>query len=257
MLQPENRIEQLFTEGNTTVAIDSNKIEISEINFKGIVNEFQENSVQIPPISLRAEYFYKLLSVIEKKDMGALRREKERLMGMAIGFKMHSIDNARGISRLVEPLDRLEQEAYLDERLSKNCRRHKPQVFHEVKWLLKLKALTSIKYLELEEVEKEKMIELLGFGGKLSEIDDYRLKCLEKGSGRNLKQLYEAVNFVKNLNITQFRYLNISTGMINRMKNRFKPSVYWASCFTVDHPEFKDLFESKEWNISVRKYIIK
>ncbi len=31
MLQPENRIEELFTEGNTTEAIDSGRINISEI----------------------------------------------------------------------------------------------------------------------------------------------------------------------------------------------------------------------------------
>jgi len=45
MLQPENRIEELFTEGNTIEAIHAGKIQISEINFKGkgIVEEFQEN----------------------------------------------------------------------------------------------------------------------------------------------------------------------------------------------------------------------
>ena len=49
MLLPENRIEELFTEGNTVEAINSGKIRISEINFKGIVEEFRESLIQIPP----------------------------------------------------------------------------------------------------------------------------------------------------------------------------------------------------------------
>ena len=195
--------------------------------------------------------------MIEKRKKGKLRREKEKLMRMAIGFKIHNLDGAREVTKLTTLLDRLEQKALIDNDLSVKCKINKPIVCHEVKWLLKLKALTSIKCLEGKERERGKLIELLGFDGKLSEIEDYRLKCLEEGSGRNLTQLYEAVNFVKNLNEKQFRYLNISNGLINRMKNRFKPSVYWASCFTVDHPEFKELFDSKEWNISVKKYIIK
>ena len=253
MLQPENRIEQLFTEGNTTEAIDTKKIEVTEINFKGTVNEFQENPVQIPPISLRAKYFCKLLSIIEKRDMGALEREKEKLMGMALGFKIHNVDDAREISKLVALLDRLEQEAYVDPRLSGNCSRHKPQVFRNVKWLLKLKALTSVKHLKVGDYEKSKMIEVLGFDGELSKIDDYRLKCLDKGCEKDLEKLLKVLKNYKNLSKLRTGYLI----NINRLQKGALYFIYWASCFTIDHPEFKNLFESKEWVYKVKRHIIK
>ncbi len=146
MLQPENRIEELFTEGNTTEAIESGRINISEINFGGIAGEYYANSVEIPPISLRARYFCRLLPMIEERTYGKFAREKEKLMQMAIGFKIHDVDSAREISKLVILLDRLEHEAYEDSRLGANCARYKPLVFKEVRWLLMLRALTYLKY---------------------------------------------------------------------------------------------------------------
>lgn len=257
MLQPENRIEQLFTEGDTNEAIDTKKIEVTEINFKSAVDKFQENSVQIPLISLRAKYFCKLLSIIEKRDEGALEREKEKLMGMALGFKIHNIDDARKISKLVTLLDRLEQEAHADPRLSGNCSRHKPLVFREVKWLLKLRALTHIKYFnpDLGLYEKNNILNILGFEGDCSGIDEYRIKCLENGYGQNISQLLKTVKRVNTLSSGKF-WPEIKKSK-NRWIRRFRPSIYWASCFTIDHPEFKELFESKEWDYKVKKYIIK
>lgn len=258
MLQPENRIEELFTEGNTTEAITSKKIEISEINFKGIVEEFQENSVQIPPISLRAKYFCKLLSMIEKRDEGALIKEKEKLMGMTIGFKVHNIDDAKEISKLVTLLDRLEKEAHVDPRLSGNCRKHKPQVFHEVRWLLKLRALTYLEYFNpsLDSHEKNNILRILGFEGDYNEIDNYKIECLEKGYGQNISQLLKTVEFANKLSSKKF-FPMVDRKSKNRWIRKLIPSIYWASCFAIDKPEFRELLKSKEWNHKVRKYIIK
>lgn len=213
MLQPENRIEELFTEGNTTEAITSKKIEISEISFKGIVEEFQENSVQIPPISLRAKYFCKLLLIIEKRDEGALIREKEKLMGMAIGFRVHNIDDAKEISKLVTRLDRLEKEAHVDTKLKVNCRKHKPQVFREVRWLLKLRALTYLEYFNpsLDSHEKNNILRILGFEGDYNEIDKYKIECLEEGCGQNISELFNKINIVdKNIKSINERISNKS-----------------------------------------------
>ena len=43
----------------------------------------------------------------------------------------------------------------------------------------------------------------------------------------------------------------------NRARQILIPLICWASCFTADHPEIKELFESKEWNYDVRRYVIR
>ena len=251
MLQPENRSEELFTEGNTTEAITSGKIQISEINFKDIVEKFQEESVQIPPTSLRAKYFYKLLSMVEKKTDGALAAEKEGLMKMAMGFKIHSIDDAREISKLIMLLDRLEQDALVDSKLSVNCSKHKPQVFNEVKWLLKLRVLTHLKFnSDLMPNDKIEALKILGFGEDLNKIDDYRIECLKNGLGCDLNNLLSHMLTLNNLS---------SYNLINKKRiidRWIRERVSWASFFTTDHPEFRELLESKQWNYNVRRYII-
>ena len=265
MLQPENRIEELFTEGNTTEAINSRKIQISEINFKGIVEKFQENSVQIPPTSLRAKYFCKLLSIVEKRTWGALLPEKERLMKMALGFKIHSIDDAREISKLVTLLDRLKQEAKneaenVDSNLSNNCRKHKPQVFHEVKWLLKLRALTCLKFSScLSLDDKNTILKNLGFEDDFNKIDNYRVECLKNGLNMDLWGLLSSIKELKDFpsTLSSFKSRGIGVVGVNKWIKEKRSALYWASCFIMDHPEFRELLESKEWNYNVRKYIIK
>lgn len=258
MLHPEHRIEGLFTEGNNTEAIESMKIKVNEINFKDTVGEFQENLVQIPPIGLRASYFRKLLSIIEKKTEGALRRERERLLKMAIGFKIHTIKDAGEIANLVQLIDRLEQEALVDPRLSRNCQKHKPRVLNEGKWLLKLRALSHLKYYtpKLNLDTKNGILKILGFKGDYSEVDEFRMDCLKKGYRRDIKYLLKEIKRVKNLSSEKILVLFTKKLRIEWIK-RFRPSVYWSSCFKLDYPEFKEIFNSKEWNYKVKKYIIK
>lgn len=258
MLQPENRIEELFTEGNSIEAINTEKIQISEINFKGIVEEFQEKAVEIPPINLRVKYFYKLLLFVEKKDYGALEKEKLELMKMSIGFKIFNLDDAKEISRIVSLLERLEHDASTDDRLSSTCRECKPPLFCEVKWLLKLRALTYLKYLNpsLDISEKENMMEILGFNRDYNEIDNYRMECLKNGYGSGYGRM-DVSSLIKSLEFANsLRFQYTKKQIISIMGIRpFEYDIYWASCFTMDCPEIRELFESKEWDCEVRKYI--
>ncbi|MEW6621014.1 MAG: DEAD/DEAH box helicase [bacterium] len=253
MLQPEYRIEELFTEDFTTEAIHTGKIDISEISFiRGIVNEFHENSVQIPPLSLRAKYFCKGLAILEQKTVGSrkgeLRHPYLNLMRMAIQFKVHNNDEASEISKLIELLDKLEQESQDDPRLSNNCKKNKPKVFNEVKWLLKLTALTSLKYTNIDLEEKNNILNtLLGFEGDYNEIDNYRVECLKNGGGRvSISQLSKGL-----------RNMNELVRLFREAKDWFRIDVYWASCFIEDDSELKELFQSREWNYKVREFIIK
>jgi len=254
MLQPENRIEELFTEGNTTEAIESGRINISEINFGGIAGEYYANSVEIPPISLRARYFCRLLSMIEERTYGKFAREKEKLMQMALGFKVHDVDSAREISKLVTLLDRLEHEAYKDSRLGANCARYKPLVFKEVRWLLMLRALTYLKYFHvgLDSKEKSDILHILGFPGDYEQIEDYRIQCAKNRFDENIdiSRVSRLAGDIRSLN----RFWQMG---FNRARQILIPLIYWASCFTADHPEIEELFESKEWNYDVKRYVIR
>lgn len=250
MLQPENRIEEVFTEGNTTEAIESGKISISEIRFGDLADKYYTNSVEIPPISLRVRYFCRLLSMIEERTSGRFAREKEKLMQMAVGFKIHDADSAREISKLVVLLERLEREAYNDSRLSAKCARYKPLVFKEVRWLILLRALTCLKYfnLGLDCREKGDILHILGFTGGYEEIEDYRIQCAKNGYGESFDVSRLA---------TEIRSLSKFWQMgFNRARQLLIPKIYWGSCFAADHPEIKEAFESKEWTHDVRRYII-
>lgn len=252
MLEPENRIEELFTEGNNIEAIVSNKIEITDINFNGLVDGFEKNSVQIPPISLRTKYFSKLLSFIEKKYEGAFEREKIKIIEMVLGFKIYHLDDAKEISNLYSLLEKLEKEAYEDPRLSGNCRKNKPKILHEVKWLLKLRALTFLKINNnLSDMDKLEILEILGFEKNIDKIDEFRKDCLEKGTKTSVMGLCKKMKNIIKIQKTKLFQMRI-------IKNQIKTSssIYWASCFT-DDPEIKELFESKDWNYNVKKYVIK
>ena len=252
MLQPENRIEQLFVEDGNIDAFETNKIEVSEINFKNTIGKFHDNSVQIPPLNLRAKYFFKLLTFIEEKVEGALKKEKVNLIGFAMKFKIKNIDDAREISRIILLLDELEQEAFEDSRLSKNCEKNKTQLFREVKWLIQLRALTDLKYFcsKLDVNEKETIIQILGFKGNYNQIDNFRKMCLENGNKRNINQLIKYINNVKGISP------NFMSLVGRKYIYDFRVSVYWASCFIIDNPEIKELFESKDWNYKIKKFIV-
>lgn len=252
MLEPENRIEELFTEETNIEAIESKKIEITEIIFNGHADGFIKKSVQIPPISLRTKYFCKLLSLIEKKDEGAFEREKIKLMLMVIGFKIYHLEDAKEISNLYSKLEKLEKEASEDPRLSGNCRKNKPKILHEVKWLLKLRALTFLKINNnLIDKDKLKLLEILGFEKNINKIDEFRKDCLEKGTKKSVTDLYQIMKRIKNLQEIKFFPTRI-------IENQIKKSsfIYWASCFTDDDSKIKELFESKDWNYNVKKYVI-
>ncbi len=257
MLQPENRIDELFTEGNTTGAFKTGKINISEINLGGAVGKFDANSVEIPPTSLRAKYFCKLLSMIEKKTKGHLNREKLALMQMAQRFRPHNVDSTREIVKLVEFLERLEHEADVDPQLGVNCRKYKTKLFKEVRWLLLLVALTHLKHSDtsVDSKEKSDILSILGFGRDCTQIDDFRMLCLEKGCGietlGTLKKRVQPVASAKEFSRQCGKPLQQSN-----LRN-YLSYVYWASCFAMDLPKIRQLlFESREWSYQAKKFII-
>ena len=269
MLDPENRIEALLIDGNNTDAIKKGKIRvvdicldksinIEDININEPLYRLEEKSVQIPPISLRAKYFNKLLSVIEKKMEGELWKEKERILNMAIGFKLFQETDASEISNLVYRLEILEHEAEIDTNLSNKCKKNKPKVFCEAKWMLKLKALTDLKYINLSTYDRNKILEILGFEPVYEKIDEFRTKCLKEGIDRTIGNLFHAVkNGIKVIKNPQQRN---KFKRYSSIVSNIKSDIYWARCFIGDpeHPEFRELFESnKEWGRELREYFIK
>ena len=259
MLQPEYRIEELFTEDNTSKAFETGKIHISEINFGDTVGEFYTNSVEIPPTSMRVKYFCKLLSVVEKKTDGKLVTEKLRLMPMTLGFNLHDIDSAREISKLIALLDRLEHEVCEDYRLSSTCARCKPRVFREVRWLLLLTVLTRLKYsnTELGTKRKSEILGILGFSEDDAQIDNYRMHCLKEGCG--IDNLDSLLNNIKTVELYREIASKCNKNALNYsfMKEYLALLIYWAPCFTEDHSGIRELlFESREWNYQAKKFII-
>lgn len=248
MLQPENRIEELFTEGNTTEAIITRKIRLSEINFGSTVGELHKIFVEIPPVSLRAGYFRKLLLMIEQRTYGKFGREKEKLMQVAIGFKVHNADDAIQISKLIALLNRLERDAYEDSRLGANCAKYKPLVFKEVRWLLVLRALTYLHYSSgaMGSGEMSEILNILGLTGSYEQINDYRIQCLKNGCDMDISRL--AGNLTS---LNQFSQMGFK-----RARQMLIPLVYWASCFAVDQPQIRELFDSKEWNYDLKRYVV-
>ena len=248
MLQPESRLEELLTEGGTVNIGASGKINISEITFNGIVSRFEQTSVEIPPVSLRVRYFRKLLAMVEEKTEGKLNAEKEKLMQMALGIKVYDIESAKQVSKLAGLLDQLEREAAADARLSVNCRRYKPSLYKEVKWLLILRGLTALKIFgrDLGPEEKANILDILGFPGKYEDLGSYRLQCLERSGYGDIHQLSENIDILQMFD--QHGYARAHDLLI--------PFIYLASCF-VDYPEIKKIFDSKEWNHNIRNYVIK
>ena len=80
MLQPEIRLEELFSEGDAALAIEEGKIVINKVDFralgKGKDTQIREVPVRLPPTAIRAKYFSRLLALTEEKDIGAFEREK-------------------------------------------------------------------------------------------------------------------------------------------------------------------------------------
>ncbi len=91
MLQPEIRLEELFSEGDAARAIEEGKIEINKVDFsapakgKGKGARIQEMPVRLPPTAIRSKYFSRLLALTEEKDIGAFEREKRELMRLPSG----------------------------------------------------------------------------------------------------------------------------------------------------------------------------
>jgi len=108
----------------------------------------------------------------------------------------------------------------------------------------------------LDSHEKNNILRILGFEGDYNEIDKYKIECLEKGYGQNISQLLKTVEFANKLSSKKF-FPMVDRKSKNRWIRKLIPSIYWASCFAIDKPEFRELLKSKEWNSKVRKYIIK
>lgn len=257
MLQPENRIEQLFFEGDAIEVAESNKIEVSEIDFNNSTGEFQMFPVQVPPTSLKIKFFCQLVSIIVKKHMGKLEKESIGLFGSAKKFKVHNIDDANEISKIIKSLENLDHQDPKDTQVSKNCRMHKTKLFCEVGWFLKLEALTYLKYSchHLDIEEKNAIIKTLGFDNDFTEIDKIREMCLQKGHKKNINQTLKSItSFKKSLSwISKNRLLSKNPqGILYDLKL----SIYWASCFINDNHEIEELFESKEWDYKMKNILV-
>jgi hypothetical protein len=122
-------------------------------------------------------------------------------------------------------------------------------MFNEVRWLLTLSALTSLKNLDagLSLSNKEDVLRILGFTSDYDEIDSYRSQCLENGSNEKIK-IDELPSAICELD----KWFKVWP---KRIRQRLIPLIYWASCF-VDHPEIKEAFQSKEWNDCVYSYLM-
>ena len=257
MLRPENRIEEVFTEGGNVEAISTGRINISEIDFREDTSGLLKHSVQIPPISMKAKYFYRLLETINKETMGKLSRKRRAILKAVLGFKVTDKESAREVSKILESLNELEKEARADDRLTPNCREHKPKLFNEVKWFLRLVALTCIRLSELLEIDdKNSIMTMIGFEGDSMKIDSFREQCVINGwNSEGLDDLRDAV-------LGYGRYLDLWQSIrgpqgATKEKQRFWAAIFWASQFTIDRPEFRELFESKEWTYNVKHYIVK
>jgi superfamily II DNA or RNA helicase len=261
MLQPEIRLEELFSEGDAARAIEEGKIVINKVDFralgKGKDTQIREVPVRLPPTALRAKYFSRLLTLTEEKDIGAFEREKRELMRAALRFRVRELRDVEELSILTEQIKKLKREAYEDRRLGDISRQHKPKVFGEVEWLLKLQALNSLKYdgRHLSAPEKNRILKALGFEADFKKIDIHRLKCLKTGSAqKTIPDLIKVLGFVSRLSSSE-TYQFIDKKKKEQWKREFLPAVYWGFCFINDSPELKELFESTEWDRRVKNII--
>ena len=265
MLQPEIRLEELFSEGDAARAIEEGKIEIIKVDFsnlkkgkgKGKDAQAGEIPVRLPPTALRAKYFSRLLALTEEKDIGAFEREKRELMRGALRFRVRELRDAEELANLSGQLNKLKREAYEDRRLGDVSRQHKPKVFGEVEWLLKLRALNSLKYegKRISMPEKNRILRTLGFEPDIRKIDSYRLKCLKLGSAqKTIPDLVKVLAFVSRLSSSE-TYQFLDKKKKEQWKREFLPAVYWGFCFINDSPELRELFESTEWDRRVKNII--
>jgi superfamily II DNA or RNA helicase len=263
MLQPEIRLEELFSEGDAARAIEEGKIEINKVDFsalgkgKGKGARIREVPVRLPPTAIRSKYFSRLLALTEEKDIGAFEREKRELMRATLRFRVREVMDAEELSELSGKINKLKREAYEDRRLGDVSRQHKPKVFGEIEWLLKLQALNSLKYEggRISTPEKNKILRTLGFEPDMRKIDSHRLKCLKLGSAqKTIPDLVKVLGFVSRLSSSE-TYQFLDKKKKEQWKREFLPAVYWGFCFTEDSPELKELFESTEWDRRVKNII--
>ncbi len=263
MLQPEIRLEELFSEGDAARAIEEGKIEIKKVEFRAIGkgrgkgSQIREVPVRLPPTAIRSKYFSRLLALTEEKDIGAFEREKRELMRAALRFRVREVVDAEELFELSARINKLKREAYEDRRLGDVARQHKPRVFGEVEWLLKLQALNSLKYEggRISMPEKNKILRTLGFEPDMRKIDSYRLKCLKLGSAqKTIPDLIKVLGFVSRLSSSE-TYQFLDKKKKEQWKREFLPAVYWGFCFIEDSPELKELFESTEWDRRVKNII--
>lgn len=264
MLQPEIRLEELFSEGDAARAIEEGKIEILKVDLSTLRKgkgkrkaKAEEIPVRLPPTALRAKYFSRLLALTEEKDIGAFEREKRELMRATLRFRVRELKDAEELSELSSRINKLKREAYEDRRLGDVSRQHKPKVFGEVEWLLKLQALNSLKYEGgcISMPEKNKILRTLGFEPDMRKIDSHRLKCLKLGSAqKTIPDLVKVLGFVSRLSSSEM-YQFLDKKKKEQWKREFLPAVYWGFCFIEDSPELKELFESTEWDRRVKNII--
>ncbi|RXA16304.1 DEAD/DEAH box helicase [Methanosarcina sp. MSH10X1] len=263
MLQPEIRLEELFSEGDAARAIEEGKIEIKKVELgprrkgKGKGAQVTEIPVRLPPTAIRAKYFSRLLALTEEKDIGAFEREKRELMRATLRFRVREPRDAEELAELSGNINKLKREAYEDRRLGDVSRQHKPKVFGEVEWLLKLQALNSLKYEggHLSMPEKNRILKILGFEPDFRRIDSLRLKCLKLGSAqKTIPELVKVLGFVSRLSSSE-TYQFLDKKKKEQWKREFLPAVYWGFCFINDSSELKELFESTEWDRRVKNII--
>ncbi|HET8688978.1 MAG TPA: DEAD/DEAH box helicase [Methanosarcina sp.] len=263
MLQPEIRLEELFSEGDAVRAIEEGKIEIKKVELgsrgkgKGKGDQVREIPVRLPPTAIRAKYFSRLLALTEEKDIGAFEREKRELMRATLRFRVRELRDAEELAELSGHINKLKREAYEDRRLGDVSRQHKPKVFGEAEWLLKLQALNSLKYEggHLSMPEKNRILRTLGFEPDIRKLDSHRLKCLKLGSAqKTISELVKVLGFVSRLSSSE-TYQFLDKKKKEHWKREFLPAVYWGFCFIDDSPELKELFESTEWDRRVKNII--
>jgi hypothetical protein len=175
----------------------------------------------------------------------------------ALRFRVREVKDAEELSILTGQINKLKREAYEDRRLGDVSRQHKPKVFGEVEWLLKLQALNSLKYegKHLSISEKSRIFNILGFESDSRKIDIYRLKCLKLGSAqKTIPDLVKVLGFVSRLSSSK-TYQFIDKRKKEQWKKELLPAVYWGFCFINDSSELRGLFESTEWDRRVKNII--
>lgn len=201
------------------------------------------------------DVFNQLLSQVEAANQSKLTDEKLKLMHMAVSFRIHDLDSANEIRKLLERLEELANEASQDPRLSANCRQSKPAVLQEVRDLLLLKALTCLKYscANMDINEKCEVMHMLIPDSDFVKIDKYRMQCL----GDSVTIIDELVGSINSLNVTPKTIDKSHVASQTRaIRETILPQLYFACCFVEDNSRIKELFNSKKWNYGIERYIV-